>query len=172
MVKAIRPRAWLSDEAAASIRLAAASAHPSEAGGILLGVYTGRRRPWIVRAPVIPSEHAANAYYEIPANARPHVVDRARSRDDRLGYLGEWHSHPADVGPSAQDCETLKRIALDSDTDCLHPVLIVARRSGTGYALDAWQLARIRLRQLRVIASGPLDRQVRRRPPQKVGSTG
>ena len=156
MAKSIRPRVWLSESAADTIRRAAADAHPRETGGILLGVYTGRRRPWILQAPVVESEAAARAYYEVPAGARPRVVDHARASDRRLGYLGEWHSHPADVGPSGLDSETVQRIAANPEAGCPHPVLIVARRRESDYDLDARQLARVRLRRLRLIAAGGL----------------
>jgi proteasome lid subunit RPN8/RPN11 len=156
MAKPIRPRAWLSESAADSIRRAAAEAHPQETGGVLLGVYTGRRRPWILETPVVEPCAAGRTYYEIPAGIRPRVVDEARAGDGRLGYLGEWHSHPADAGPSALDSETMQRIAWDPVAACPHPVLIVARRRERQYELDARQLARVRLRKLRLIAAGGL----------------
>jgi proteasome lid subunit RPN8/RPN11 len=156
MPKAIRPRAWLSERAADNIRRAAADAHPRETGGVLIGVYTGRRRPWILEAPVVESGRVGRTYYEIPAGIRPRVVDEARAGDERVGYLGEWHSHPADVGPSALDSETVQRIASDPAAACPHPVLIVARRREREYDLDARQLAHVRLRKLRLIAAGGL----------------
>jgi len=156
-----RPRLWLSQRAAANIRRASDAAHPNETGGLLLGVYVGRRRPWVVQAVVVPSLYAGSTSYELPAGARPKAVDAARRMDKRLGYLGDWHAHPRDVGPSSADQATMRGLAGDQEARCPHPVLLIARRTPVGYRLDARQLARRKLRELRVIAAGglpPADR--------------
>jgi proteasome lid subunit RPN8/RPN11 len=158
-----RPRLWLSEQAAADIRAAAAAAHPVETGGVLLGVYVGRRRPWVVRAVVVPSMRAGHTSYELPPGARPTAVDAARRIDNRLGYLGDWHAHPRDADPSSTDVATMCDLAEDHDARCPHPVLLIARRTPAGYRLDARQLARRKLRKLRVIAAGGLPRAHRKR---------
>lgn len=151
-----RPRLWLSERAQATIEEGARRAHPDETGGVLIGVYGANGRPWVVGAVEVPSERAGLSYYELPADARPEAVDAARARDPRLGYIGDWHSHPADVGPSNTDVATMKGVAEDAGRECDHPVLLIARRSEETYQLDGRQLARRRLRQLRVIAAGDL----------------
>lgn len=152
------PRLWLSEEAATNIRAAADAAHPDETGGVLLGVYAGRRRPWVVRAVVVPSMRAGHTSYELPPGARPEAVDVVRQIDKRLGYLGDWHAHPRDVGPSSVDQATMRDLAGDQDARCPHPVLFIARRTPVGYRLDARQLMRRKLRKLRVIAAGGLPK--------------
>ena len=158
MANVRRPRIWLSEKAEAEVRRAADEAHPHEVGGVLLGVLVKRHRPWVVEAVVVPSEQARHAYYELPANARPQAVDAARHVDRRLGYLGDWHSHPADVGPSETDRRTMTALAADPEAQCSHPVLLIARRTPTGYRLDAREVAKRKLRKLRVIAAGGLPR--------------
>lgn len=156
-MRRLLPRLWLSESAGATIKQSAASTHPRETGGVLLGVYTTAGRPWVCQAVVIPSRKSTPTYYDVVAGARPEAVEAARVHDMRLGYLGDWHSHPADVGPSAVDRATMQRIGADPDAHCAHPLLIIARRdAGGGYRLDARQLARRRLRQLHVIAAGDL----------------
>lgn len=163
MASVARPRLWLSETAEAEIRRAAIDAHPHETGGVLLGVYVQRQRPWIVEAVVVPSQQAGHTYYELPPDARPEAVDAARRADKRVGYLGDWHSHPADVAPSETDIATMRRLAADAGAKCQHPVLLIARRTRAGYRLDARQLANRKLRKLRVIAAGGLPRNERRR---------
>jgi proteasome lid subunit RPN8/RPN11 len=160
-----RPRLWLSERAQTTIEEAARRAHPDETGGVLVGVHSANGRPWVVEAVEVPSAHAGSSYYELPADARPEVVDAARVRDRRLGYTGDWHSHPADVGPSDTDVATMKAVAEDADGQCDHPVLLIARRAEERYQLDGRQLARRRLRRLRLIVAGdlPLGRDGRRR---------
>jgi proteasome lid subunit RPN8/RPN11 len=151
-----RPRLWLSERAQAAIEDAARRAHPAETGGVLVGVYGDNGRPWVVEAVEVPSAHVDPTYYELPAGARPDVVDTARVRDRRLGYVGDWHSHPADVGPSETDIATMKEVAEDAGGDCDHPVLVIARRVDEAYRLDGREFARRRLRKLRLIAAGDL----------------
>lgn len=151
-----RPRLWLSERAQVAIEEAARRAHPDETGGVLVGVYGDNGRPWVVEAVEVPSAHAGSTYYELPAGARPKVVDTSRVRDRRLGYVGDWHSHPAGVGPSETDVTTMKEVAKDARDDCDHPVLLIARRVNEAYRLDGRELARRRLRKLRLIAAGDL----------------
>ena len=150
-----RWRLWLTESARNAITAAAATAHPNETGGVLLGVLT-RDRPWITTAVEVSHAGATGTYYELAGGAAPAIVDTMTLLDPRLGYLGEWHSHPADVGPSPLDAQSMSDIAADHTAGCEHPVLIIARRRGSGYELDARQLQRRRLRPLRLIDAGPL----------------
>lgn len=141
------------------LEAAAAAAHPKETGGILVGVHTAGSRPWIVHAVEIPSTNSGSAHYVVPARRRREVVERLREQHDgRLGYLGEWHSHPLDVGPSPTDLDSIRAIAGDRAAGCAHPVLLVARHVDDAYILDALQVDRRSLRPLELIAAGPLPR--------------
>jgi hypothetical protein len=150
-------RVWIAEEAAATIALAAAAAHPDETGGVLVGVHTHGSRPWVTRAVELRSPKATGTFYEVPPGARRKAIARLRRHDPRLGYLGEWHVHPADAAPSPVDTETLTRLASDPDAGCDRPLLLVARRTPTGYVLDARQLSLRALRELRIIATGPIE---------------
>src|SRR4051794_20982282 len=99
-----RWRAWLTESARDAIITAAAAAHPNETGGVLLGVLT-HGRPWITTATEVPHRGATGTYYELEGGAAPTIVEAATLLDRRVGYLGEWHSHPADAGPSALDAQ-------------------------------------------------------------------
>ena len=149
-----RWRAWICESAEESLIAAAFAAHPMEAGGILVGVHVGTR-PWITHAVEVESPGGGPFRYELPAGARHTVVARMRRQDSRLGYVGEWHSHPADSGPSRKDIESLERIAADRTSGCPRPLLVVVRRARDRYRLDAGQLVR-RLRAVRLVACGPL----------------
>jgi proteasome lid subunit RPN8/RPN11 len=155
-VRDARWRAWLTEAARDVIIAAAAAAYPNETGGVLLGVLT-RGRPWITTATEVPHARATGTYYELEAGAAPAIVDAMALLDARLGYLGEWHSHAADVGPSSLDERSMRGIAADPTAECEHPVLIIARRCGSGYELDGRQFRRRRLRAVHLIAAGPLS---------------
>lgn len=149
-------RCWLSESAAEEIRAAASNAHPNETGGVLVGVLTGTR-PWVTDAIHVPSKKATPTWYEIPAGARRKAVRAARRADHRVGYLGDWHAHPADVGPSGTDLATMRKLAADPRADCVRPLLVIARRDGVDYKIDARQFVNMRLRPLRVISAGALE---------------
>lgn len=168
MRRARRWRLWLSEGAERTILEVAAAHHPDEAGGVLLGVLA-ERRPWVTEAIGVPSARPSCGYYELPAGAGHRVLARARRADSRLGYLGEWHSHPADVGPSQTDRRSMAALAVDAEAGCPRPVLILARRRGKGYRLDARQQTGSRLHELRPIAAGPLPAPSRGRSPKPRG---
>lgn len=151
-----RWRAWIAEAAADTVLQAAAAAHPAETGGVLVGVQTAGRRPWVTEAVELRSSKATGTFYEVPAGARRKAVEKLRRRDTRLGYLGEWHVHPADLPPSPTDASTLVRLAADPESGCERPMLLVARRGSDGYRLDARQLHGSTLRALQIIVSGPL----------------
>jgi hypothetical protein len=169
-------RAWMCEEARRELERAASASHPNETGGILVGVHTGGARPWIVHAVEIPSSNSGSAHYVVPPGRRRKAVEGLRKQHDpRLGYLGEWHSHPLNVGPSPTDLDSIRQIASDRSAGCARPVLLVARRSGDAYLLDALQVDRHSLRLLTLIAAGPLPSTdtppQHRRPRRRIRTT-
>ncbi len=143
----------ISEGAAADLRRHAREAHPQETGGILLGVRT-TGRPWITQAVEIPTPDRGRSHYRLPAGATTLAVQRARADDSRLGYLGEWHSHPVDVGPSPTDRATMRRLALRSPRTGI--VLIVVRRGATGHRLDVREMTFPFLRCRGAVTTGDL----------------
>ncbi|MGE2836009.1 Mov34/MPN/PAD-1 family protein, partial [Mycobacterium sp. SMC-4] len=95
-------RLLLAESARATLTAAAAHAHPCETGGILIGVLADGH-PWVTAAIEIATTDRGRARYRIPGGATHAAVQRSRATDDRLGYLGDWHTHPADAGPSPTD---------------------------------------------------------------------
>ena len=161
-------RIWLSEEVEHVVVRAAHEHHPVEIGGVLVGVSV-RRRPWATAAAVVPSRCQTPTYYTLPQGARHVAVEAARKHDRRIGYVGDWHAHPADIGPSETDLATMRRLAADVDAGCPRPVLLIARRVGHEYRLDVWQFTGHTLRPLRVLAAGALSeamipKPTRRRP--------
>jgi integrative and conjugative element protein (TIGR02256 family) len=136
----------LVSELAESCILAAASgAHPNEAGGILIGVRADTKL-WITHALEIPPATAGPTHYVLPAGVTHPLITCVRRIDRRLGYVGEWHVHPADTGPSPTDRRTMAAVAVVSPS----PVLAIARLSGSAYHLDVrlWRNGRLLLANL------------------------
>jgi hypothetical protein len=114
----------------------AEAAAPHETGGILLGMLAGDRR-WITGARQIAPSNAKRNRYRLPAGVTNGLVLEARRADPRVGYLGDWHSHPADSGASGIDLGTFRRLLYLALTHAeTAPVLAVVRREASGWQLD------------------------------------
>jgi integrative and conjugative element protein (TIGR02256 family) len=136
------------------MRDVAAVAHPLEAGGILVGVYS-ESTPWVTHALQIPSLDVGPAHYVVPAGITRRLVKCARQIDSRIGYLGEWHVHPDDVGPSLTDLRTMRKVGRAQEEP--RPLLIVVRRTSDDHVLDARQLVWGQLRKLEIVLCGGLE---------------
>lgn len=146
------PLVLISELAESCIVEAAVGAHPTEVGGILVGVMAGLS-PWIAHALVIPPETPQPNHYLIPAGVTQPLVDCVRRVDRRLGYLGDWHVHPADVGPSRTDLKTMRRIARVTPA----PILVVARKTTFGYDLSVVQWRSVGPAPRRLVRTGALE---------------
>ncbi len=129
----------MSESAARFIRDAAASSHPRETGGVLLGVRAGGR-PWVTMAVEIESDDRGTTHYRLPGGATHLAVATARQTDPRLGYVGDWHSHPMDSPASNTDRATMVHVAKMVQA-IRGPLLVVARRVGAvQYEIEASQV--------------------------------
>lgn len=149
------PTVMVTDHARAAMVAAAAAAHPKETGGILIGVLDGRGEPCVAEAVELAPERPTSAGYIVPDGATTAAVDDARLRDGRLGYVGEWHSHPSDQPASPTDVQTMVRLA--ETTGTRSPVLVVVCPKGHGiFDLEAYVVVGGRLTATRQLAVGPL----------------
>jgi proteasome lid subunit RPN8/RPN11 len=131
----------LSESAETAMVVAAARAHPNETGGILVGVHLDGE-PWVTRAIEIATDDRGRRHYKIPSGATQPAVRAARRVDPRLGYLGDWHSHPADIGPSPTDLATLAVFSIKHPRTP-NPTLIVVRNNPDGRVLDARRIVTV-----------------------------
>lgn len=145
---------WITESAHATMTTAAARSHPDETGGILVGVHMDGH-PWITTAVEIPTTDRGRSHYRIPAGATQAAVLGARATDHRLGYLGDWHSHPADVGPSTADRASLALISMKHPRTP-NPTQIIVRRTDAGYKLDARRIVTLVPRGCTIRLTGAL----------------
>ncbi len=78
---------------------------PHETGGILIGHRDGQN-VIVTCAMEVPSLVATRSSYRLDHDQAQTALDRAlraSPRDPLAGYVGEWHTHPAEVGPSLID---------------------------------------------------------------------
>lgn len=144
----------ITESALSVIRLAAFRSHPLETGGVLVGVWANDV-PWITTAIEISSEDRGPRHFRIPAGTTQDLVARAREDDRRVGYLGDWHSHPLDSPPSKTDLATLGVHSVVHPLRA-NPSLIVARRRDSDYVFDVRRVVGFRHVVCSVVATGPL----------------
>ena len=97
-------------EADEMIAVAAAAAHPRETGGLLLGWWDADRV--VVRHAVeVPDPGATTSSWSRDEPTAQAVLDAvlAELHHPWLGYVGDWHSHPAPCGASSQDVTSIRR---------------------------------------------------------------
>lgn len=117
----------LSEEAETGLRECAGLSHPCETGGLLLGWWQDRV-PVVVAAVEVPDPDAGHHRWSRDEPSAAQALERVRGAfPAHVGYVGDWHSHPADVGPSSQDLRAIRRASKQFDDPL---VLAVARRGG------------------------------------------
>jgi integrative and conjugative element protein (TIGR02256 family) len=108
---------------------------PRETGGVLLGQYDLQRRIiYIVDVLGSPrdSREEPFAYYR-GCDGLPELIEEAQERTGgQLGYIGEWHSHPARYSskPSADDCKQFEWLQRALAPEGLPPLLLIAGDDG------------------------------------------
>lgn len=137
------------------MRAAAVRADPRETGGILVGVWADHR-PWVTHACEVRSFESGPAHYVLPAGETRALVEQMRRADARLGYLGDWHTHPQDATASGVDRQTLRGLAAIDGPDTGELVLLVARRRCREYVVDAHLADRRGVRKVAVVRTGDL----------------
>lgn len=145
----------VTEAAQAQLRELTRAALPTETGGVLLGCYVDGR-PVVAEVIEIVDEDATSTAFHVPEGVAHEAVKAGRAVDARLGYLGEWHSHPSGAGPSPQDVAAMAALA-DTDAETTEPVLIIVRPSdGEPDRVEAYVSSEGRLRQTTICLTGDL----------------
>lgn len=108
------------------LRALAAAAHPRETGGLLLGWWDDGI-PVVVTAIEVPDPQATGTRWTRQPDAARDALQAARAAaDPDVGYIGDWHSHPANVGASSRDIRQLR----DDSRGYEHALALVVVRYG------------------------------------------
>jgi hypothetical protein len=140
-----------------SLRRSAEVSRPLETGGVLVGVLRDGE-PWITAAVEVIDETRTSASFVIPYGATPLAVAAAQRQDDRVGYVGLWHSHPANVPASKTDKATLARDARRrSRLKKVPAILVVVRDSSHGWCIDVLRDDGTGPSSVQVVLTGPMS---------------
>lgn len=117
----------LNDDLEQELHDVAASVHPTETGGLLLGWWDGPV-PVVADWLEVPDPAARRNRWSRNEDAAADALAAARqSYPSHVGYIGDWHSHPADIGPSRADIRAIRRVSRQYD-DAV--ALVVVRHGG------------------------------------------
>lgn len=108
-----------------------------ETGGILIGLLEedGQLRVTLVSGPGPKAIHKTASFVRDGEYAQQ-FLDEARATNQRLQYLGEWHSHAGNPSPSGQDIQSLAKITTDAKYNA--PDAIIAIINSRDSSLKAY----------------------------------
>jgi len=142
----------ISPESLATIRRAAEQAHPRETGGLIIGYRIGSTVV-VAHAVEVPDEAATSHAYTRREGPAQDALNLARARlGAPMGYVGDWHSHPASASPSRMDKSALRRTALQFKLPIGQVVIAHTENGYTGlFGTVAWGRQRNRLEEVPVV---------------------
>ena len=135
--------------------LALASRHareaaPQETGGVLVGWREGSSIVVDHLLLVPNSTEAVGDYWRRHGEASDSLQEYLdAAADSRLGYVGEWHSHPRPSGASATDIRSISAIVRETRSPVALIVMVVAHDAVTVTA-ESWVGSRHAFRRIKV----------------------
>ncbi|MBU8830555.1 Mov34/MPN/PAD-1 family protein [Mycolicibacterium goodii] len=127
------------EAAAALIQEAAERATPTETGGILLGWWENGMIVIDSAIEVIDKSATGTSWVRREAQAQTALVAAlAESQNPHVGYVGDWHCHPAPVGASRTDLRSLARSSLQYE----NPLVLIVRLSDATLRVHAAERGR------------------------------
>jgi len=146
----------ITEHSLVELKTMATAAFPCETGGILVGV-KARRTVWIVSAIELVDERSPR-HYTVPKGAtRQAVMNAQETIDARVGYVGEWHSHVDNDGPSSADRAVMRLLAwFVPHPPPGGPCLVLVRGTAGDLTVHCYRARFPRLISVSLTATGPL----------------
>lgn len=102
------------------------AALPKETGGILVG-FRSQHGIVVTRAATVFDPDSSGHHYQLRDEQAQQALDDLRLTGAALlGYVGDWHTHPADQPPSSVDLASLRQAARTSG-DVLAQIVLAFR---------------------------------------------
>lgn len=121
----------LADGVLAAMRAEAERGLPAETGGVLVGRRESGGRVVVVHAtgPGPRALRTPTRFRRDGAYAQAEVDRLHAAHGGRADYVGEWHTHPAPVGPSGVDLAGMAWIGDNPSYRTAEPLLIILQRT-------------------------------------------
>jgi integrative and conjugative element protein (TIGR02256 family) len=140
-------------EVAAFLRENSQSLWPLETGGIVAGYARGGSiHASAAAGPGPAARHSPRGFTRDGEHSQRSLESIVAASRGVADYVGEWHSHPENAGPSGRDRRSMKEIAEDPRYANTRPILILCIRSVDGkWSLRGYVSDRRELREVRVV---------------------
>lgn len=104
---------------------------PKEVGGVLVGWREGKDVIVVHELLFVPHDGSVATRYDREHGLADELLQDylAEADDPRLGYVGEWHTHPEPFPPSPMDLKTIRGIAACLQ-DPVALIVLMAHRGG------------------------------------------
>jgi integrative and conjugative element protein (TIGR02256 family) len=110
--------------AAAKMHSIASNAMPRETGGLLLGWWNGHNVVIEDSTEVVDLKATSSSWVRHEHEAQERLdTALAESSASPIGYVGDWHSHPAVQGASTTDLASLRQASVQYK----HPLVLAVR---------------------------------------------
>jgi hypothetical protein len=135
-VPGTRPRLLIARTALARATAAATTADRTETGGVLVG-FRAASDVYVTDALVVGTDTATGTRYVSTEASRNAALARFREKhpDNRIGYVGTWHSHLGTSKASPTDKRTLRSEAADAP-DLV--AMLIVMKTQRGWQTDAY----------------------------------
>lgn len=125
-----RSTLWIDLDAAELILHLSRADYPRETGGVLAGFVSQDGMVITHASAAGPVAEQSRASFRRDGDFGQDHIDRIfEVTAGRSDYLGEWHSHPAHVGPSGMDRRAMSRISNSPAYRTPKPILVIAQRT-------------------------------------------
>lgn len=113
--------------------------YPNETGGILAGYIEGSIvKIAFVTGPGPKAVHARTLFLRDGEYCQKELDKIFEQTNGTTDYLGEWHSHPFDIGPSRRDKDSLREIATDTKYASSTPLMGLCIKKGTNWLFECY----------------------------------
>lgn len=120
--------------------------YPKETGGILIGWQ--KEQVFYIETAIGPGPNAFHKDLgfkrdgDFSQSQLDSVVFKTRGQWD---YIGEWHSHPRNMGPSSTDIASLRKVQTSPKFNILQPILGLIINTGSEWHFHCYLLSQNRL---------------------------
>lgn len=109
-----RPKVLVADEIMSWLKNEGLRSLPFETGGILAG-FRSENQVVITRASVVQDPRSGSTTYKLTASSATNALAKLKAdAPEVVGYVGDWHTHPADAPPSHLDRASMTKVARSS----------------------------------------------------------
>lgn len=113
--------------------------YPNETGGIIAGYReSGIVQIAFVTGPGPKAVHGRTSFLRDGEYCQKELDQIFEQTNGTVDYLGEWHSHPFNLGPSRRDKDSLSEIAMDANYASPMPIMGLCIKKDTNWQFECY----------------------------------